>query len=46
MAKTGIADIIVPSVFEQYVIERTAELSAFGDCGIIDPIQARAPPTG
>jgi hypothetical protein len=40
MAKTGIADIIVPSVFEQYVIERTAELSAFGDCGIIehDPV--------
>jgi hypothetical protein len=40
MAKTGIADIIVPSVFENYVIERTAELSAFVQCGIIehDPV--------
>jgi hypothetical protein len=40
MAKTAIADIIIPARFEQYVIERTAELSAFGQCGIIehDPV--------
>jgi hypothetical protein len=36
MAKTGIADIIIPTVFEQYAIERTAELSRFGQCGIIE----------
>ena len=40
MAKTAIADIIIPTQFEQYVIERTAELSAFGQCGIVehDPV--------
>ena len=36
MAKTGIADIIVPTDFERYAIERTAELSSFGQCGIIE----------
>jgi len=36
MAKTGIADIIIPTQFEQYAIERTAELSRFGQCGIIE----------
>ncbi len=36
MAKTGVADIIVPTEFEKYAIERTAELSRFGDCGIIE----------
>ena len=36
MAKTGIADIIVPTKFERYAIERTAELSSFGQCGIIE----------
>jgi uroporphyrinogen-III decarboxylase len=36
MAKTAIADIIIPTQFEQYAIERTAELSAFGQCGIIE----------
>src|SRR5512137_57826 len=36
MAKTGIADIIIPTVFEQYAMERTAELSRFGQCGIIE----------
>jgi hypothetical protein len=36
MAKTAVADFIVPTVFEQYAIERTAELSAFGQCGIIE----------
>lgn len=36
MAKTAVADIIIPTQFEQYAIERTAELSSFGQCGIID----------
>ena len=36
MAKTAVADIIVPSLFEKYAIERTAELSAFGQCGIVE----------
>jgi len=36
MAKTVIADVIVPSVFEKYVIERTATLSAFGASGIME----------
>jgi hypothetical protein len=36
MAKTAVADIIVPTLFERYAIERTAELSAFGQCGIIE----------
>lgn len=35
-AKVKIADIIEPSVFEQYVIERTAELTDFGSSGIIE----------
>lgn len=30
MAKTAVADIIIPTEFEKYAIERTAELSAFG----------------
>jgi hypothetical protein len=36
MAKTGVADIIIPTEFEKYAIERTAELSTFGRCGIIE----------
>ena len=36
MAKTAIADIIIPTAFEKYAIERTAELSSFGQCGIIE----------
>lgn len=36
MAKTAVADIIVPTIFEKYAIERTAELSTFGQCGIIE----------
>ena len=36
MAKTAVADIIIPTQFERYAIERTAELSAFGRCGIIE----------
>src|SRR2546423_2115471 len=36
MAKTGVADIIIPTEFEKYAIERTAELAAFGQCGIVE----------
>src|SRR6186713_1662825 len=36
MAKTALADIIVPTEFEKYAIERTAELSAFGESGIVE----------
>jgi hypothetical protein len=36
MAKTAVADIIIPTEFEKYAIERTAELSVFGQCGIIE----------
>src|SRR5512136_356438 len=36
MAKTAVADIIVPTTFERYAIERTAELSVFGQCGIVE----------
>lgn len=35
MAKTQISDIIVPEVFNPYVIQRTAELSALSQAGII-----------
>lgn len=34
-AKTKIADIIEPSVFEGYAIERTAELTSFYNSGIV-----------
>lgn len=34
--KTIISDVIVPSVFNPYVVERTAELSAFYQSGIIE----------
>src|SRR5882724_5412302 len=36
MAKTAVADIIIPTEFEKYAIERTAELSNFGQCGIVE----------
>src|SRR3954454_1445431 len=36
MAKTAVADIIIPTEFERYAIERTAELAAFGKCGIVE----------
>jgi hypothetical protein len=36
MAKTSVSDIIVPTEFEKYAIERTAVLSTFGQCGIIE----------
>jgi hypothetical protein len=35
MAKTAIADVIIPEMFEKYVIERTATQSAFGASGIV-----------
>jgi hypothetical protein len=35
VTKTTIGDVIVPAVFNPYVIERTAELSAFYQSGII-----------
>ena len=36
MAQTTVADIIIPTLFEKYTIERTAELSAFGQSGIVE----------
>jgi hypothetical protein len=36
MAKTLVSDVIVPTEFEKYAIERTAALSVFADCGIIE----------
>ena len=36
MAKTAIADVIIPSLFEKYVIERTATQAAFGASGIVE----------
>ena len=36
MAKTAVADIIIPTEFEKYAIERTAELAQFGECGIVE----------
>jgi hypothetical protein len=36
MAKTLVADIIIPTEFEKYAIERTAELASFGQCGIVE----------
>ena len=36
MSKTVVTDVIIPTEFEKYVIERTAQLSAFGDCGIVE----------
>src|SRR5689334_15529794 len=36
MAKTAVADIIIPTEFEKYAIERTATLSAFAQCGIVE----------
>jgi hypothetical protein len=36
MAKTAVADIIIPTEFERYAIERTAQLSVFVQSGIIE----------
>lgn len=38
MAATVLSDVIVPEIFTQYVIERTAELSAFWQSGIVAPV--------
>lgn len=35
MAKTKISDVIVPEVFNPYVVQRTMELSALYNSGII-----------
>lgn len=39
MAATRLTNIIVPAVWNPYVIERTAELSAFFQSGIIAPVE-------
>ena len=36
MSKTAVADIIIPTEFERYAIERTAALSAFVQSGIVE----------
>ena len=36
MAKTAVADIIIPTEFEKYALERKAELAQFGQCGIVE----------
>jgi hypothetical protein len=36
MPKTAVADIIIPTEFEKYAIERTAELSRFVQSGIVE----------
>jgi hypothetical protein len=36
MAKTLVSDVIIPTVFEKYALERTAALSAFYDSGVVE----------
>lgn len=38
MAATVLSDVIVPEIFNPYVIERTAELSDFWDAGIVQRV--------
>lgn len=38
MAATVLGDVIVPEIFNPYVIQRTAELSAFWQSGIVRPV--------
>ncbi len=38
MPKTQISDVIVPEVFAPYVIQRTAELSALWQSGLVAPV--------
>lgn len=38
MAETVLSDVIVPEIFNKYVIERTAELSALWQSGIVAPV--------
>src|SRR5512137_1532485 len=40
MAKTLVSDVIIPTEFERYAIERTAELSRFGQSGIVETGEA------
>jgi hypothetical protein len=46
MAKTQIADIVIPSNFEDYIWERTAETSAFFTSGIVVPVDDIDMPDG
>lgn len=39
MAKTLVSDVVIPSNFEDYIWERTAEVSAFLNSGIIVPVE-------
>lgn len=43
MATTKLSDVIVPEVFNPYVISRTAELSAFWQSGIVGELPEVAP---
>jgi len=38
MPATVLSDVIVPEIFNPYVIERTAELSAFWQSGLVAPV--------
>jgi len=38
MAATVLSDVVVPEIFNPYVIERTAELSAFWTSGLVAPV--------
>jgi hypothetical protein len=38
MAATTLADVIVPEIYRPYTVERTAELSAFWQSGIVAPV--------
>ena len=40
MPKTAVADLIIPTEFEKYVIERTAELASFYQSGIVEASEA------
>jgi hypothetical protein len=44
--ETKLDDVIVPEVFNQYVIQRTAELSAIRSSGIAAPVPGLAVPNG
>jgi hypothetical protein len=46
MAATLLSDVIVPEVFRNYVIERTAELSRFWTSGIVAPVADLNVPDG
>jgi hypothetical protein len=46
MAETKLADVIVPEVFNQYVVQRTAELSAIRNSGIAAPVPGVTVPNG